>query len=335
MKSSYFLVFLLVLTFAALWAVFVPFLTVFILAMVLGVIFRPLHELMARYIKSRGVAALLSTLTVLLIILGPVALVLTRIFQEGQGLISVIQSNNYDLSAPLASAQAKLELYVPYLNINLVAYIESGLKWLVQNSASVFSDVAKTMINVLLSMMALYYWFKDGEVLETFVLKLSPLSAVDNKKILTKLSDSIRSVIRGTMVVIIIQGIQTGIAFTIFGVPNPVLLGTFAAVSALIPGFGTAPVVFPVIVYLFMSGHTLPALGMLIWGIIAVGLIDNFLGPKLVARGSGVHPFFILISVLGGLQLFGPVGFLAGPLLASLFFVLLDIYSLSLNQSSS
>jgi predicted PurR-regulated permease PerM len=333
MKSSYFLIFLLLLTFAAVWVVFAPFLSVFILAMVLGVIFRPLHELMVRYVKIRGLAAFLSTLIVLLIILGPVALIITRIFQEGQGLIAAIQNHSDNFRAPLSTIQASLQSYLPYFNLDLMSYVESGLQWVVANAASVFSNVAQTLTNVFLSMFGLYYWFKDGDVLETLVLKLSPLSAADNKKILARLSDSIRSVIRGTMIIVIIQGIVAGFGFWMFGVPNPVLWGTFAAVSALIPGVGTAPVVVPAIIYLFMSGQTLPAIGMLIWGSFAVGLIDNFLGPKLVSRGSGVHPFFILIAVLGGLQLFGPVGFLAGPLLASLFFVLLDIYSLSLNQS--
>lgn len=326
-SSSYFLAALFLITFALLCAVFAPYLTVFILAVVFGVIFRPLNEFFLKYIKSPGLAALFSMIIVLLIILGPVALVITQILKEAQALSVLIQSKNFDSGAIVASIQARLQTYVPYLKLDLVSYIASALAWMVQNAVGIFSNVAAALINILLSMMGLYYWFKDGAALESLVVKLSPLPLPDSKKILAKLSDAVHSVIRGTITVIIIQGIQAGLAFYIFGVPNAILWGAFASISSLIPGLGTAPAMIPVIIYLFVSGHTLPAIGLLIWDLIAIGLIDNFLGPKLISRKTRVHPFLILISVLGGLQLFGPVGLFVGPLLASLFSALLDIYS--------
>jgi predicted PurR-regulated permease PerM len=83
----------------------------------------------------------------------------------------------------------------------------------------------------------------------------------------------------------------------------------------------------PVVLFLFFSGSLIPAIALLIWSVLAVGLVDNFVGPYLMSRGNNMHPFIILLSVLGGLSLFGPIGFLVGPVVVTLFLVLLEIYN--------
>ena len=100
-----------------------------------------------------------------------------------------------------------------------------------------------------------------------------------------------------------------------------------AAIAALIPSVGTALVFVPAIILLFISGQIFAAFGLLLWGALAVGLIDNFLGPKLIGRGMHLHPLLVLFSVLGGIVFFGPIGFVLGPIILSLLFALLDIYS--------
>ena len=140
---------------------------------------------------------------------------------------------------------------------------------------------------------------------------------------------AINSVIKGSLVIAIIQGILTGLGFTLFQVPNPALWGSIASITALIPGIGTALVLIPGILYLFFSFKIGLGFGLLAWGILAVGLIDNILGPTLVGRGTKIHPFLVLFGVLGGIQLFGPAGFIAGPLILSLLFALAEIYSKS------
>ena len=151
---------------------------------------------------------------------------------------------------------------------------------------------------------------------------------IHDETIFNKLALAINSVVRGNLAVAIIQGILTAVGFTIFGVPNAVLWGSVAAITALIPGIGTALVIFPAIIFLFISGEALSAFGLLLWGVMAVGLIDNFLGPKLASRGMRLHPFLILLSIFGGIGFFGPIGFLLGPIILSLLFALLEIYSL-------
>ena len=146
---------------------------------------------------------------------------------------------------------------------------------------------------------------------------------------------AINSIIRGTLIIAVIQGVMTGIGFAIFGVPSPTLWGSIAAIGALVPGVGTAIVFTPAILFLFFAGNTVPAIGLLVWGIVAVGLIDNFLGPVLVGRGIRIHPLFILFAVIGGIGFFGPMGFLLGPLVVSLLYGLFEIYRLFMIEKKS
>ena len=131
---------------------------------------------------------------------------------------------------------------------------------------------------------------------------------------------------RGTLVTAVVQGFLVSIGFVMFGVSNPVVWGLVATISALLPMVGTGIITFPAAFFLMATGHLLPGIGMIIWGVVIVGLIDNALRPMLMNRTMHIHSFLILLSVFGGLVYFGPIGFLAGPIILAFFFVLLDIY---------
>jgi predicted PurR-regulated permease PerM len=125
----------------------------------------------------------------------------------------------------------------------------------------------------------------------------------------------------------LIQGTVATIGFLIFRVPHPFLWGALASMGALMPGVGTSIATIPASIYLFATGSTVQGVGMVLWAVLAVGLIDNFVGPYLIGKRSNMHPFIILIAVLGGINLFGPVGFIVGPVVVTLFIVLLEIYN--------
>jgi predicted PurR-regulated permease PerM len=128
----------------------------------------------------------------------------------------------------------------------------------------------------------------------------------------------------------VIQGVLTTIGFYLFGIQHAVLWGSIAAVAALVPGFGTSIVVVPGIIFLFLSGSTNPAIGLTIWSVVIIGLVDNFLMPTFVGKKFQAHPMLILFGVLGGIFLFGPIGVFMGPLVIALLLALIDIYKLLL-----
>jgi predicted PurR-regulated permease PerM len=198
----------------------------------------------------------------------------------------------------------------------------------VQNLGTIFAGVGQALLGFFLGLMAFYYLLKDGKKLTRAVVALSPLPDAYDEEILNKLAQAVNSVVKGSLVIAAIQGVLTGTGLMIFNVPNPALWGSVAAVAALIPGIGTSLVLLPAIVYLFLTGPIGSAIGLFVWGVIIVGLVDNVLGPKLIGQKVAVHPFLILLAVIGGLGFFGPIGFLFGPLVLSLLFALIEIYRL-------
>lgn len=204
---------------------------------------------------------------------------------------------------------------------------------IVNNIGPVFSSAFSAVVTILLSVLVMYYSFKDGGVLRQKIIELSPLVNKYDRDIFSRLQMAVNSVIRGSLLIALLQGISTGIGFAIFGVPNPALWGGIAAVAALIPNLGTAIVSVPAILFLFATGQVGAAIGLAIWALVAVGLIDNLLGPKFIQQGLHIHPLLILLAVLGGLTLFGPIGFLLGPLVMALLFALLDVYQVLIPEA--
>ena len=325
----YFFLALLIGIFALVFFIFLPYLGVFVLAATFAVIFQPLHQKILRLVRqNEGLAAFLSTVIVIIVILVPLFIFSFQLIQEARGLYTDLTTGkNTVLPGEVATLiKDRLQKFIPGISFNPDQYLRQLLESLVTNFGSVFSTFSKFFINFALSLFALYYFFKDGNRFKNAIISLSPLSDEHNRMILKKLQTTVSSVINGSLIVALAQGILAGLGFFIFGLPNPVLWGSVTVIAALLPAIGTALITMPAGFYLLLTGQVPQGIGVIVWGIAIVGTIDNFLRPKLIQRKIHIHPFFILLSVIGGIALFGPIGFLIGPLVLSLLFALLDIY---------
>ncbi|MDP2709269.1 MAG: AI-2E family transporter [bacterium] len=328
----YFLLAMLALTLTLSFNVLRPFIAPFIMAVVFTVIFQPLHRKILKYsFGYESLAALASMIIIILIIFTPLFFLGARIFEESRQLyVSLIENGGKDnflniINGLLERARGYL-LLPPEYSIDLDQYAREGLNWLINNLGALFSNFAKILTTGFIFLVSLYYLLKDGHKLKQAVIKYSPLADIDDEMILEKLELAISSVIKGNFTIAFLQGALTFIGFTIFAVPNAILWGTAAVFAALVPSLGTSLVYIPAAALMFFSGQAYQALGLAIWGALVVGMVDNFLGPKLIGRGMKLHPLLILFSVFGGLLFFGPVGFLLGPIIISLLFALLHIY---------
>ncbi len=310
-------------------AIFWPFAGAIVVALTLVSVFGPVYRAIKKGIGHReSLASLLTVILVLVIIVAPLIFFGTLVVREAGVVYMVFKgggSESYlnNLNSGLNSA---LEKIYPAASFDIRLAFEKVLDFFVRNVAGIFSSVSGAVFSLFLALMALYYLLKDGEKFKKVVMNLSPLADEHDDEIFNRLAQTVSSVIKGSLLVAVLQGLLTGLGFLVFGIPNPALWGALAVLAALIPMIGTALVLVPAVIYLFVSGSAGASLGLLLWGAIIVGSVDNLLRPKLFERGINIHPFFILISVLGGLEFFGAVGFLLGPLLLSLLFSLLDIY---------
>ena len=197
-----------------------------------------------------------------------------------------------------------------------------------------FGLLLTALFSFMLMLLSIFYFLKDGERWRKAIVSLSPLSDADDKKIIIKLSYSISEIMKGHLFIALVQGLLMGIGLTIFGVPNSALWGIVAAVVSLIPFVGTALVSVPAMIFLYATGHLVSSMGLLIWSVAMVGMVDNLLSPLFIGKKINIPPFLILFSVLGGISLLGPVGILIGPLVMSLLLTLISIYRNEFKQST-
>lgn len=346
--SSYFFFVLLLCAAVAAILIFLPFLTPIVLAIAVAVIAYPVYRGLLRVFgtgRSRAtLAAFLTVLLVAVVIILPLFFFSVRLYDEIRVLYGLLTdesgrsqliTNLNALSTALSDRLFNIFPAYSFDSFNITEYFKSALQWIFSNLNTIFSGFAKIVAFIFVFMIALFYFLRDGEAIKKKFISWSPLLDHHDEYITRTLRRAIQSVFAGTIVVCIIQGFLTGLGFFIFGVPAPALWGSVAALAALIPGIGTSLVIIPGIIYLIVSGHFAYAVGLAIWGAFAVGLIDNLLGPYLVNRGIQIHPFLILVSVLGGLATFGPIGFVFGPLIISLLFALLEIYRQSFGEKEN
>jgi len=315
-----------------LYVIFSPYLSAIFIAVVLAVIFEPLHKRILHTCGGRKTpAAFLSVIVVLFAILLPLSIITILLFEESVSLYSSIASNGGAFSyidAQLNIFEGYLKQLAPALTFDfeVQTYAKQMLGWIVGNINGYLSAIMGFIVNLFIMVLATYFLFKDGPELRKEVVRLSPFSDEYDEKILDRLAIAVNSGIKGIFTIAILQGFLTGVGFAVFGLPNPVLWGLVASFAALVPTIGTGIITVPAGAYLLFHGSISAGIGMLIWGVILVGLIDNLLRPFLIKRGIEIHQFLILLSIFGGLVFFGPIGVLAGPVVVAFMFALLDVY---------
>lgn len=312
-----------------LWRMLAPFISSLALSGVIVTICYPLYLRIKKHTpkQNQSAAALMTTLLVLLIVILPLGLLISALLSEALSVYQLLGSSNTTIVEGLNSLESHLQTLFPSMQIDMTAYLRQSAQWFATNLGTIFASTAATIFSIFISLIGVFYFFRDGKSFTKELVRISPLPDSEDELILKRLSIAIRSVAVGTVLVAMIQGTLTAIGLSIFGFERAILLGTVAAVGALFPSVGTSIVFIPCVAYLLITGEYLNALGLTIWGSLAVGLIDNLLGPYLMSRGNVIHPFLILLSVLGGVAVFGPIGFIVGPVIVSFFKVLLELYT--------
>lgn len=312
--------------------IFWPFLTPLALAGIVSILVYPVYKKILKTIKSDSVASLVTIALLVILILAPLAIITNQIISEAQNLYSSVTSgDSISVDFITTKIEVAVQKYVPDFKFNTREYLSSFASWIVDRLGGIFSGTLDLVVKFALSIVALFYFLRDGDQFKKQIIALSPLSDDKDKFISDSLKASINSVLMGSLAVALVQGVLSGIGFALFNVPNATLWGTVAGVAALVPGIGTALVWIPAVIYLFFYGSTGIWIAQLVWSVVLVGLIDNFLAPFIINKGVNIHPLLILFSILGGLQFFGAEGFLLGPIVVGLLFALIRIVKVEAN----
>ncbi|MFA6601898.1 MAG: AI-2E family transporter [Candidatus Paceibacterota bacterium] len=340
--SSYFFFVLLLCAVIASIFIFLPFLTPIVLGIAVSVIAYPIYRRLSVWFGTStftdSLAALLTVIILIAVIIIPLFFLAGQIYSEVQSLYGILTDESgrsqvitslNNLSQGVSDHLFNIFPAYSFDSLNITEYLKNVLVWVFSNLDKVFTGVATVAAFIFVFLLSVFYFLRDGAMIKRKFVSWSPLLDRHDEYITITLKKAVLSVFGGTIVVCLIQGFLTGLGFYVFGITAPALWGAVASIAAFIPGLGTALVLVPGVVYLVIVGQYSYALGLALWGLVAVGLIDNLLGPHLVNKGVHIHPFLILISVLGGIVTFGPIGFVLGPLILAFLFALLEIYRTS------
>jgi predicted PurR-regulated permease PerM len=318
--------------------VFLPFLTPLVLAGAVSVIIYPVYRfLRGEHPKNlrKNLSAFITVLVAVVLIVVPSFLLVSNMYSETQTLYGLLtdEQNRGEVITLLNDTSQKLSdlafgAFPAYSfdSLNLTEYIKSALEWTFSNLDSVFTGIAHVVAYVVVFLLALFYFLRDGKELKRRLLNWNSVLENNEVFITRTVVRSIRSVFAGSIAVSIIDGILIGLGLLVFGIPAPSLWGTIAAVAALIPSLGTSLVILPSVGYLLLTHNYAYAVGLFVWCYLAVFIVDHTFGPYLMNRGMKIHPFLILLSVLGGIILFGPIGLFLGPVILAIMIALIEVY---------
>ncbi len=353
--SRYFLISsVLVVTGLLLWVVS-PFFDVIVYALLITVIFSPLHNLFLKVLsRHESTAAAISTILVLMIFLIPLTLFILFIGQEAVSAYELIEAKalSFDISNIDAEQFQKYPLIGPFLdglnekynltrilknlNIDIVGVVKDAIQtvssFLVGQSANLAKGLGDSFIQFILIMTTIFYFFKDGDRIKNYVKVLSPLPIKYENEIETKLKTTIYGIVVGGFGSSIVQGVIGAIGLQIVGVQYVAFWGTMMAFASLVPYIGASIIWIPICIGLLMNGSVNSAIFLFVWGFILVSTVDNFVKPFMIGKEANMHPLATFLVVLGGLFVFGLKGIVFGPLILSLALTIYHIYRLEYKE---
>ena len=318
-----------------LYKVFDPFLAPLAWAGVIVVCFYQWHaKLEARF--GAGRAAGLSTLIVTLILIVPGVLVMIAFVNEGVNAVGAIEAVRADPNHPVhRGLQRGWEWLQPRLPTGVVAnpadaaleYAQRFGSFVAGKLGAVLKNVALFVFDLFLMLFATFYLFRDaGEIMRT-LRRMIPFPAAQRDMVLTQARELIAASVFASLAVAAAQGFLGGAAFAIVGLHAPVFWGVVMAFFSLIPVIGSWIIWLPAAIYLFVIGETTRGIILVAIGAGLVSTVDNFLRPILVSGRSQMNGLLIFISMLGGISVFGMLGFVLGPIVVATSFSLLKAYA--------
>jgi predicted PurR-regulated permease PerM len=307
----------------------VPFLSSLVWALALAVVFMPFHRRLESKLKRRTLAAAVSVLVVGLIVVVPAVFVAQRLVLEaakGAQLVSAkVESGEWrhaiEAHPRIAFLAVKIER-----EVDLPRTAQTLAAWLTNIAKSIVQGSVVQVIVFLLSFYLLFFFLRDRRTALRTLRSLSPLSEGEMDRLLGRVGDTIYATIYGTLAVAAMQGLLGGLMFWWLGLPAPLLWGVVMALLAVVPVLGAFVIWIPAALFLALSGSWGQALILTVWGGVVVSTIDNLLRPILVGKRLKLHTILALISMVGGVIVFGAAGLVLGPVVLTITVALLEIW---------
>lgn len=316
------------------WLMVQPFVNVLAWAAVLVIVFYPVHRRLVAWSHRPATSALLSSLMVIFTILVPLTLITLAVVNELSNAVNAVHGNLSSLLDPQNSILGRaIGWFGQYINIEELRsgeFLRERLKamggTIAGSALGFFGGLVGGVVQIFFVIFTMYYLFRDGERFVRALPDTLPLRREQSERIFERTRDVISASLYGVLVIAVIQGALGGLAFWTLGLPSAIVWAVVMTFLSMIPMAGSFVVWVPAAIYLALTGHWGKALLLVIWGALVIGTVDNFLRPKLVGERTKLHELFIFFAVLGGLQVFGVVGIVLGPVVLAITLALLDVF---------
>lgn len=311
------------------------FLLPLFLALLLVVIFGPLHRwFVAKCGRHNRIAALLTTTTILLLVLIPLLLLLAEAGREAQSIYKATDLTTLIDRGADEIIKLSERVKMPLDRADIEASLDKVAKqFLGPLALRTTQFLGGALMGLVVMVLGVYYFFADGPAMIQTLLRLLPLETSRTRELIDQFDSVTRAVVVATLLSAFIQGLLAGLGFYVAGVGSVFLLTALAMLFTLVPFVGGALVWVPVCLWLFgVQERTMATVLLATYCIVVVSMVDNIVKPMVLHGRSNLHPLLALLSVLGGVQALGPIGILVGPMVVAFLQTLLNMVHLELNN---
>jgi predicted PurR-regulated permease PerM len=312
-----------------------PFFSAIVGAIVLAVVTQRPYDWLASRIKNRSLCAAVTLILIVLAVIIPTFFLAQKLGEQALSTISAFRNGAHQerITSFIANRPAlafRIEDFTNSIDINnatrtIATYVGGNL-------AGLFGNSVRIITQLVVMLFLLFFLLRDRTLALAALRSLLPLHEAESTELLDRVGNTILATALGRLTIAVVQGVLGGLAFWVLGVPSVILWAFTLTVCAMIPAFGSFLVWGPVAIYLGLTGHWGKAALLAIWGAVIVSTIDNILYPTLVGSHLRAHTATILLSILGGIAVFGPIGIVLGPVLFTLASTLLDIWRTRTSQ---
>ncbi len=319
-----------------------PFYGAVFWATIIAVLFVPVQRRLVRaWNGRRNLASLATLLLVLVAVILPLAWIGAMITQEAASLYARVQSGEVQpgtwfpkiLEALPPSITSLLERFgfgsLAEVQARAADGLSRAVRFLLEQGVNIGQGTFQFVVALFVMLYLLYFLLRDGERLVRRIQLALPLQPDLKRQFGEKFTTVVRATVKGNIVVAVVQGALGGLAFWVLGVRGAVLWGVAMAVLSLLPAVGAAIVWLPVSLYLIAIGDLWQGIGLIAFGVLVIGLVDNVVRPVLVGKDTKMPDYAALVSTLGGIAAFGVNGFVIGPVIAALFIAAWEVVAAS------
>lgn len=325
-----------------------PFFNAFVWAIILSLVFFPLHLMITSLFRGhRTLSASLLTLIAVVVVIIPTFFMILKLVQQGVELyhqgVTYLQSDKLDHLIQnvtekkyIAQAREQLATYgitLPSIREFLVGKLEFLGGLLLSQTKAIVLNVMSFLLNAFCTIVIFFFLLRDGQQFFIRLKELLPLKQDDKEYVFKTLYDTTRGVVLGISVSALVQGTTLFIGYLITGIPNALFWGLLTFIAAFIPIVGVGLTWLPLCVYAWINIGIGKAVFLLVYGYIFICIADNFIRPYLTSEKVKIHILLLLISIFGGLHLFGILGIFLGPLVMATLLAFVKIYRREYVQS--